>query len=194
MSRGEPEEQGREGTIRPVERAPAASALGLTQTQTRLISSHFSHRRGPAPAFTFLPICCCSSSLSATPPASPLQSLSCGWSSSGAVVGPFGVGGNIEAYSEQRLCGLRKTSPHFPSHLHLSGLWAAQVIRPRQPVASTQLVLRCQHQGRPSVHPIWPLLFAPGWQLLEKIHPGQWRQPRGRRCTERGDNGVSTGL
>lgn len=71
MSRGEPEEQGREGTIRPVERAPAASALGLTQTQTRLISSHFSHRRGPAPAFTFLPICCCSSSLSAPPSRQP---------------------------------------------------------------------------------------------------------------------------
>ena len=53
-------------------------------------------------------------------PASPLQSLSCGWSSSGPVVGPFGVGGNVEAYLEQRLC------PHFPSHLHLSGLWATR--------------------------------------------------------------------
>ena len=63
-------------------------------------------------------------------PASPLQSLSCGWSSSGPVVGPFGVGGNVEAYLEQRVCGLRKTSPHFPSHLHLSGLWATQVTRP----------------------------------------------------------------
>ncbi|CAI9160653.1 unnamed protein product [Rangifer tarandus platyrhynchus] len=77
------------------------------------------------------------SPLSATPHpapalASPFQSLSCGWSSSGPVIGPFGVGGNVEAYLEQRLCGLRKISPHFPSHLHLSGLWAAQGIRPGQ--------------------------------------------------------------
>ena len=134
------------------------------------------------------------SSLLCQHPPSPLQSISCGWSSSGPVVGPFGIGRNVQAYLEQKLRGLRKTSLHFPLHLHLSGLWAAQVLRPGQPVASAQLVLRCQHQGRPSVHPIWPLLFAPDWQLLEKIHPGQWRQPRGRRRTERGDNGVRTGL
>lgn len=147
-----------------------------------------------ASAFAFLPIRCCSSSLLCQHPPSPLQSISCGWSSSGPVVGPFGIGRNVQAYLEQKLRGLRKTSLHFPLHLHLSGLWAAQVLRPGQPVASAQLVLRCQHQGRPSVHPIWPLLFAPDWQLLEKIHPGQWRQPRGRRRTERGDNGVRTGL
>ena len=128
----------------PCKKSPSCQcALGLTQTQTRLISSHFSHRRGPASAFAFLPIRCCSSSLLYQHPPSPLQSISCGWSSSGPVVGRFGIGGNVEAYLEQKLRGLRKTSLHFLSHLHLSGLWAAQVLRPGQPVASAQLVLRC---------------------------------------------------
>lgn len=194
MSR-EPEGQGREGAAHPVRRAPAASEpwaslrprQGSFPATCHVEEGLFLHLPSfPSAAVPLL------SSIS-TPP-SPLQSISCGWGNSGPVVGPFGIGRNVKAYLEQRLRGLRKTSPHFPLHLHLSGLWAAQVIRPGQPVASAQLVLRCQRQGHPLVHPIWPLLFATGWQLLEKIHPGQWRQPRGRRSTERGDNGVRPGL
>lgn len=125
----------------------------LTQTQARLISSRFSGGRGPAPAFAFLPTCRHSSPLLYhAPKALAMDGVVLGLWWLHLVSAPKPIRGNFKAYLEQRLRGVRKTSPHFCSHLHLSGLWAAQVISPSQPVASAQLMLRYQSQGHPSVH------------------------------------------
>ncbi|KAF6086163.1 hypothetical protein HJG60_008369 [Phyllostomus discolor] len=80
---------------------------------------------------------------------------------------------------EQRLCGVRKKSPYFPSDLRLSGLWAA---RPSAQARLWPQHSQCSDAREEDTRQLvsaWPLPFAPGGQLLEKTHVGWRRQHRG---------------